>query len=398
MDCSKRLQKLTGLLLLTGLIMPLAARPVYAQTAFGFQDTPIGSNQFGSATNWTNGFSQAFLQLQPLSTSPNSNPTLQPMRRAFQLGAYVNNRSTGVEITGVMNGSVAQSMGLKQGDVIITVAGYQVGLVNDRLYDVADEIQKRMNSAGTVPLLVLDSRTRTLNNVILNANQANGGLISGNVRPTQVNMLPSGAVLRVELKNVSRPYQQIAGGTTIQTVTGYGPFRYELYFDPSYIDSRDRYQLVGSIANSYGQSVLEGIMDVPAPIPGQRLNYDLILQPAGVSQASNNSVSYPPDASTIIALFRQILQRDPDFRELPAWQSQLARGGTLDSMRAELLASRQFYDLSRADPALWASRMVEVTQNRTATSEEINRIVSRLSAYQGARLLVVNEYLASVSR
>ncbi len=45
------------------------------------------------------------------------------MRRAFQLGAYVNNRPTGVEITGVMNGSVAQSVvGLKQGDVIITVA------------------------------------------------------------------------------------------------------------------------------------------------------------------------------------------------------------------------------------------------------------------------------------
>ncbi len=139
-------------------------------------------------------------------------------------------------------------------------------------------------------------------------------------------------------------------------------------------------------------------MDVPAPVAGQRLNYDLIMQPPGVITASSSSVSYPPDSSSIIALFRQILQRDPDFRELPAWQSQLARGGTLDSLRAELLASRQFYDLTRADPALWASRMVEIVQNRPATSDEINRIVSRLTAYQGARLMVVNEYLASVSR
>ncbi len=65
--------------------------------------------------------------------------------------------------------------------------------------------------------------------------------------------------MRVELKNVSRPYQQIAGGTTIQTITGYGPFRYDLYFDPSYVDSRDRYQLVGSVTNSFGQTLLEGL-------------------------------------------------------------------------------------------------------------------------------------------
>ncbi len=130
MDCSRRLRKFGRWLMMASLLASsfmtasMASRSAMGQTAFGFQDNGFNSNQFGSASNWTNGFSQAFLQLQPLSTSPNQAP-LQPMRRAFQLGAYVNNRPTGVEITGVMNGSVAQSVGLKQGDVIITVAGYQ---------------------------------------------------------------------------------------------------------------------------------------------------------------------------------------------------------------------------------------------------------------------------------
>ncbi len=76
MDCSRKLRKFGRWLMTASLLASsfmtasIVSRPAMGQTAFGFQDNGFNSNQFGTASNWTNGFSQAFLQLQPLSNVP----------------------------------------------------------------------------------------------------------------------------------------------------------------------------------------------------------------------------------------------------------------------------------------------------------------------------------------
>lgn len=58
----------------------------------------------------------------------------------YKLGITPRNTDTGVQILQVATGSVAQRSGLEPNDVIVNVAGYQVGLVGGRLYDIGDEL------------------------------------------------------------------------------------------------------------------------------------------------------------------------------------------------------------------------------------------------------------------
>lgn len=98
------------------------------------------------------------------SVSVNPAAPAQPSRvpGAYTLGIMARNTPAGVEVVSAQPGSVALASGIQPGDVIVTVAGYQVGYVGDRLYDVTDEITRRVNAAGQVPLLVRNGRTGAL--------------------------------------------------------------------------------------------------------------------------------------------------------------------------------------------------------------------------------------------
>ena len=83
----------------------------------------------------------------------------------YKLGITPRNSDTGVQILQVAVGSVAQRSGLEANDVIVNVAGYQVGVVGGRLYDIGDELAKRVDARGRVSLLVRNSRDGKLINV-----------------------------------------------------------------------------------------------------------------------------------------------------------------------------------------------------------------------------------------
>ena len=72
----------------------------------------------------------------------------------FRLGIYSRNTDTGVLVTSVNAGSVAQQSGIEAQDIIIAVNGYQVGIINGRTYDIAEELARRVDAQGRVMLLV----------------------------------------------------------------------------------------------------------------------------------------------------------------------------------------------------------------------------------------------------
>lgn len=85
-------------------------------------------------------------------------PRIAPPRGDWKLGVWGYNTDTGVVITRVQRGSAADRRGLEQGDRIVTVGGYQVGLVGDYLYPLGYELQRQADRRGNVLLLVQDVR------------------------------------------------------------------------------------------------------------------------------------------------------------------------------------------------------------------------------------------------
>lgn len=90
---------------------------------------------------------------------------IAPPMAGWKLGVYAFNTPAGVRITRVQPGSAAARAGLEPGDVIVTVNGYQIGLVGNRLYPLGDELQRRAGPRGEVLLLVQNVRNRELVNM-----------------------------------------------------------------------------------------------------------------------------------------------------------------------------------------------------------------------------------------
>ncbi|MFM7137621.1 MAG: PDZ domain-containing protein [Planctomycetota bacterium] len=117
-------------------------------------------------------------------------PPSPPRPGTYRLGINVQNTPTGVLVVGVAPGSVAQTTGIEAGDTLVTVGGYQVGYVGDRLFDVGDELARRVDAAGGVTVLVRDGRTGTLENAGVRFGAASRG-VSGRLLGPSGTRLPA---------------------------------------------------------------------------------------------------------------------------------------------------------------------------------------------------------------
>jgi hypothetical protein len=83
----------------------------------------------------------------------------------WRLGVYAYNTDTGVVITRVIPGSAAWRVGFEPGDRIVTVGGFQVGSVGERMYYLGEELQHRADPRGRVRILAQNVRGRGLLNI-----------------------------------------------------------------------------------------------------------------------------------------------------------------------------------------------------------------------------------------
>ncbi len=191
---------------------------------------------------------------------PNYIPPAGFPNRQVKLGIYGSNTATGVTINRIVPGAAAGQAGLEVRDTIVTVGGYQVGMVDGRLYDLGDELSRRVDAAGRVTLLVRNHRSGQLVNVPVNFSST-ATVIEGSIRSTDRRPLSRGDSLIVRLLDVTSPgwnnvvIRQQNLGSPVRW-----PVNYRLDVDTMTIRPRHRYAVdaqilrQGSVVNSSGSS------------------------------------------------------------------------------------------------------------------------------------------------
>lgn len=350
-------------------------------------DRGWSSNGFGGASSWNQSLQQA------LPSIPSS--TLADQWQGWNLGARVRHTNTGVVIEEVFPQSAAANAGFEPGDTIVTVNGYQVGIVGNRTFDILAEMRAQATKTdGVVTLLVFQSFNKRLELVNVNLN-ATSSDVEGVVRLPAGTRLEGNSVLRIELVNDSRPYQEVAGGRLEKSVFGPGPFQFELHYDPRYISPNDRYSVIAYVNN--GNQVLSDRKEiVPDGRQGsQRVDLDLRSQTAGQSSSS----AYPPRMSRpedlVNDVFLRYMSRAPNAIELAGWSAELQKGMTESMMVSQILASSQFYNEANRSDRRFIERLFETVTGRPPSDAEFTRWFNRLQELQSYRSPLVAEFLAS---
>jgi len=334
----------------------------------------------------------------------NAGSMYAPARKDWKLGVYVQNTDAGAVITQIAPGSAGQLAGLQPNDVIVAVGGARIGSFDNRIIELADEIRRSTDAFGRVSLLVFNARFRSLNALAVSMNSTSSTL-AGVVATRDRTPLPFGSILNVELQNVSKPFYVIAGGKSTTRAEGNGPFDFEIYFDPRYIDPREQYQLTASI--SFNNQLMYGL---PQPILvdvnnlGQQLSLLLERTTGGLAYSNpNNSVGnsvnvvnvgYPGSfgPAQLNDLFVQVLNRAPSTREVVAWQAYLSQGNSPNDLKVKLISSSQFRDRFSNNDAAYIQRMIVALKNRPTNQQEVANWTNRLQT-TGSAELVANEIL-----
>lgn len=321
-----------------------------------------------------------------------SNPSLTTARRDWKLGVGIQNNDVGAVVTTVAPGSPAQLSGINQGDVIVAAGAARLGMVENRIVELAEEIKRYADSYGRINLVVLDSRTRTLRSLNVTMTSSSSA-ISGQVAFRDGAMAPTGAVLAMQLQNISRPFFEVAGGRTSIPLQGYGPFRFELNVDPRFIDPSDQYDL--SMAVMIGNQVLYNLI---TPI---RLNSSTLGQPLNVvlersmsTTSSSVTASYPSftnPADDITRVFQQLTGQPPTVLELVGWQAYLQQGNSIDGLRAAILGNVKYRSRFPDDVSYMQSVLMQLT-NRQPNQSEISFWVGRLRS-TGSPDIVIREIM-----
>jgi predicted metalloprotease with PDZ domain len=145
---------------------------------------PAALSAYGQATirsrdvvnDWSTASSPA-----PALLPGTSSPSWNQQPNAWRLGVAIENLETGVLLTDVERSLPADSAGLKRGDVIISVGGYQVGYVDGALFDLGDELRRRADAQGRVTFLIFDGRTRQLRSLPIQLQQQASTGVRGQV-------------------------------------------------------------------------------------------------------------------------------------------------------------------------------------------------------------------------
>ncbi len=122
----------------------------------------------------------------------------------WQLGVSVENRDTGALVRSVAPNSAGARARLEPDDLIIAVGGYQIGIIDGRLFDLGEELRRRADASGIVSMLVQDHNSGQIANVRVQLD-ASKTTLSGEVVYRERFALPSDAIITVQIEDVTRP-------------------------------------------------------------------------------------------------------------------------------------------------------------------------------------------------
>lgn len=326
--------------------------------------------------------------------------------RDWKLGVSVQNTEVGAVVLQTSPGTAAQQVGIEPRDIIVAVSGTRIGQFDNRIVELAEEIRRSTDPSGRVSLLVQDSRTLQLRPLLVTLTSGTNAL-AGSIMIRDQSQLPYGSVLTVQLQNASKPYYEIAGGKSVTRSEGFGPFPFEINYNPQFIDPRDQYQITAyiSVNNQVIYSLLQPIvvnsnaLNQPYNITLERSNSAIAGQPnPNFPNTPSNvvNVGYPSgvDPNVLNQLFLQLLGRTPSPRELLAWQSYLQQGNSINDVKVKLLTSEQYRNRFPNESA-YIQQLITTVFNRTPNQSEMNYWVGRYQATRSPEQ-VVTEMLTQV--
>ncbi len=304
----------------------------------------------------------------------------------WNLGVVGDSTETGFAIRQVTSGGAASRARIQPGDVVVTVEGYQVGLVGTRLYDLADEVNRRAESTGAVRLLLQDGQTGRLASVRVQLDNQSQRLTGTLIAPQS---LPADAMITVQIENLTRPQWAVRNGQQVLNAASQRNIPFQIAYDPLYISAQDVYQ-VRAFVSSGGRNILYTPQPVRVLSQGNPSQVQLRLEAVG------NTTSFDTNAGTpgtltgfanynqlddeVTRLYRLYLGREPSMAELAATRVLGSDLKTLNErLPLKLMASQEYFDLARNNRDFWLTNVFGVIVGRQPSQAEINQWKQRFS-------------------
>lgn len=337
-------------------------------------------------------------------------------RSKWYLGIKGENTEVGVLIREVATGSAAARAQLEPGDVVVNVAGYQVGRVESQLYDLTEEINRRADPTGVVSLVVQDNRTARLAQIRLQLDGSQQTL-TGSLAFRSRDPLPRDAIVTVQIENVSRPYYQVRHGQQAYRLDSLSEMPFEIAYDPTFINPQDVYQ-VRAFVTASGRT----IMDTPQPqaiitrgnpsqvrlelmalsnSPSSGITGGLVSSSSSVVGSGSMSAGYPnynQIDEQIKAMYRRYLRRDPSYLELAALRSTPGIMDRLSTMPLDLMAAQEYFDAAGNNNRVWLEAVFQEIVKRPPTQVELDQWMQRYASLGYSRMELLRQLNAQVSR
>lgn len=327
---------------------------------------------------------------------PGQNPA--PAENRWRLGVMSRDTEQGVRIHEIVRGSAAERAGLEVNDLIVNVQGYQVGIVNGTLFELAREFERNADQNGMVTMLVQDNRTKNLINLSVQLD-SRFSRIQGTLGLNTGNTIPNDAKISIELQEIVR---QGAPPLTIARQEIVNPRQYpvpfEIQYDPAQLSNRGQYVLSASVTKN-GRHTFETIQSFPVNNQGQGDGRPLALRLDAVRPNYDNVAMQIDDESrvaTIVRWFNEYLGRSPTDKELTAWLGTLDRGYTMRQVQLQLLGTDQLFNQCNRNKETYVKRVHELLVGAPPTQPELDYWLGRYDALGGIRRDLASEFQDAV--
>jgi uncharacterized lipoprotein YbaY len=327
--------------------------------------------------------------------------------KQWSLGINGTNTRTGVLVNQVSPNAAAARAGINARDIILCVAGNQVGQVEGKVFEVSEELNRHADSSGRIPMLIQDSRTLQLRPLIVQLDSQQGGL-SGSLT-VRNGTLPANALVTVQLENVSRPHYEIRNGATSFRAPSYSTTEipFSLNFDPNYIFPGDTYR-VRAFVTSDRQTIYDTTQPQYVLTQGNPSTVRLMLNPVSYSPAgavvgsgtgavvTAGYANYDAIGYRVTAAYERYLGRIPSAIELAAWHQIPDIEYRLGRLPLELMGCQEYYDIVGNNNVVWLRKVFTEVIGRAPSAPEIDQWMRRFSELGYSRMELLNQ-LQSVS-
>jgi uncharacterized lipoprotein YbaY len=319
-------------------------------------------------------------------------PSWNSQPNSWRLGVGIENLETGVLLTDVERGQPADRAGLERGDVIVNVGGYQVGYLNGTLFDLGDELHRRVDDHGRVTMLVFDNQGRQIRSLPVQLVQQSAAGVRGQVVCRERITLSPQAVLTVRLRDVTySSWQNVEVGKHVIPNPTHPPIPFSIEFDRTAIYPDHKYAVDAWLVDR-GQIVLQS----SAPTPVSPLSATAPMQVTLV----RTSASVPPNSTYAVGQleqigqwYRQYLGRDASGQELAAWQAHLQAGRAPQDILAYILSSSEYFDRMGNQQNRYLTDVYRNIYGRAPTATDLQQFATQYQQYDGQRSQFVRDVL-----